>query len=305
MKLCESLNWFRIGRLIIAVNLLLYANLVHAQNLPPVLNKGIPVFHTVAGKAFSYTIPSTAFRDANGDALTYSAPNLPSGVSLTGKTISGSLNSSETLTITASDPSGLTATTSFAIDVHPEGEDYAAFTMDYPMSCGSQLVHFINMSNITSSMKCEWNLGNGNHSTLVNPIANYTTPGTYTVTLTINQTLTYSTSIKIYPIPVPNVSKNPINNGCEPLDITLTSIGTPVSVSSYDLQGQTVGSINGGAEKYYHWYSENFTGKPDIYSTNQSTQLNSLLNGKYNVSLEVTDENGCSGVKNFTELFEV
>ena len=305
MKLCESLNWFRIGRLIIAINLLLYANFAHSQNLPPVLNKGIPVFHTVAGQTFSYTIPSSAFKDANGDALTYSASNLPAGVSLTGKTISGSLNSPETLTIIASDPSGLTATTSFTIVVHPAGEDYAAFTMDYPMSCGSQLVHFVNMSNITGSMKCEWNLGNGNRSTLTNPIANYTTPGTYTVTLTVNGTYTYSTSVRIYPNPSPSVSKLPLNNGCEPYDITLSSTGSPVSISSYDLQGQTVGAINGGTEKYYHWYSENFTGKPDIYSTNQSTQLNSLFNGKYNVSLEVTDANGCSGVKNFTELFEV
>jgi gliding motility-associated-like protein len=284
MKLCESLNWFRIGRLIIAINLLLYANFAHSQNLPPVLNSGIPNQHTEVGSSFSYTIPTSAFRDANNDKLTFSAINLPTGLSFNGKTLSGSFGSedSHSVTIKATDPSGASSSETFLIIVHPTNGTYAAFSMNTQFGCGSQYIQFENKSNNATSFK--WNFGNGNYSTLATPVANYSQPGSYTVTLTINDSLTYSDVVTIYENPQPNIDQN-ITGGCEPFNVTLRSTGD--------------------AGIYYHWYSENFPEQPDQFSTSETIELSNLQNGKYNVSLEVTDENGCKGLKYYTPLFEV
>ncbi|GAB3221989.1 hypothetical protein GCM10027423_55850 [Spirosoma arcticum] len=73
------------------------------------------------GQNFSYVV--NAFTDPNGDVLTYSASGLPAGLSFdaNSRTISGVASASgvSTVTITATDPGNLSASTSFTITVNP------------------------------------------------------------------------------------------------------------------------------------------------------------------------------------------
>jgi gliding motility-associated-like protein len=308
MKLCGYPNWFNFRWIFIAFTLLILPELTFSQNLPPVLQRGIPNQHCEVGSAFSYTIPPDAFRDENNDQLTISPVNLPAWLSYDSatNTLSGTPSSSgETnITVTASDGSKSKSTT-FSITAHAEST-YAAFTMDYQMGCGYRLVNFTNKSKGASSYS--WVLGNGNTSPEKDPSAIYSKAGTYTVTLTINGggggagELTHSETIHIYPRPRPLASEV-TETGCEPFDITVQSAGTPVNVSATIINGQNVGSITGGSETYYNWY---FFEKHDaVITENKSVNVSGLQGGQYKTVLEVTDEFGCQGsVINF-DHFEV
>src|SRR6476620_4954213 len=57
----------------------------------------------------------------------------------------------------------------------------ASFMAGQRTGCSPLNVQFINTS--TASVNYYWDLGNGNTSTLQNPVNVYTTPGSYTVTL--------------------------------------------------------------------------------------------------------------------------
>lgn len=287
MRQCGSVNWYKVGQWVVMISLLFVFSIARAQNLPPVVNLGIPNQHTEVGSSFSYTIPSSAFKDANGGTLNYSVENLPSGMSFVGKTISGkAVAGSWVVTVTADDQSGGKASTSFTIFVHAAGTTYAAFSMDANRGCGSKTVQFINQSNNAASF--EWNLGNGNYSTLPNPIAIYTEANTYTVTLTITGddglSYSYSDKIYIYDTPEPSIDENSIADGCEPYTVTLTS--------------------NGDAGVYYYWYCEEFD-TVSHYTTTNSITLSNLKNNTYDVALEVTDANGCTGNTIYQSLFEV
>ena len=94
-----------------------------AANSAPVAPSVGPQSATV-GQAFSFVVP--AFSDPNGDALTYSATGLPAnGLSFNAstRTISGtpSMSGTVNVTITATDPGMLSASTSFVITISPAG----------------------------------------------------------------------------------------------------------------------------------------------------------------------------------------
>ena len=68
----------------------------------------------------AYTIPADAFADADGDTLTLSASGLPSWLTLSGDTLSGTPLEGDgdvTVTITATDPSGASVSDDLAITV--------------------------------------------------------------------------------------------------------------------------------------------------------------------------------------------
>jgi hypothetical protein len=78
----------------------------------------IPNQTATAGTTFSLDI-TTAFSDPDNDALTYTATGLPAGLTLTNGTISGMPTTVEvkTVTVTATDPGMLFASTSFTFTV--------------------------------------------------------------------------------------------------------------------------------------------------------------------------------------------
>ncbi|HKM93648.1 MAG TPA: Ig-like domain-containing protein, partial [Prolixibacteraceae bacterium] len=295
MKLCGSVNWCRIGWLIVILNLLVIPEFLHAQiipPLPPLPDLGVPNQHAVVGELFNYTIPANAFKDENNDILSYTlTSSLPTGLvyNPVNRAISGTpiAVGASTVNVLVSDGS-LTRSTSFSITVHSKTDPYAAFTMNTSRGCNYRLVKFINCSNNASSYS--WNLGNGNTSVESNPETIYEKPGTYTVTLTINgggsSNLVYSQNVVIYSLPSPTIEKN-IVTGCEPVSTTL----------------KFAGSSTGGNPAYYHWF---FYGKhPDQYSSSPTVGLTNLQGGKYNVLLRVVDENGCKGSASEQNLFAV
>ncbi len=89
----------------------------------PVAANAIPAQTGTVGQAYSYTVPANTFTDANGDVLTLSASTLPTGLSLVGRVISGTpsttVGSPFRVTITATDPGSLSASTAFVFTINP------------------------------------------------------------------------------------------------------------------------------------------------------------------------------------------
>lgn len=118
-----------------------------------------------------------------------------------------------------------------------EAQITAAFTYTPASGCSPQVVSFTNTStgSYTSS---SWNFGNSATSVLTNPSTSYTSPGTYTVTLTVSgssgsKTVTHS--VIIYPAPTVSLAFTP-SIGCDPLTVNFTptvTAGTPGSVTYY------------------------------------------------------------------------
>ena len=90
-------------------------------NVAPVVAATIPNQTGIVNTAFSYTIPVGAFTDADGDALVWSASNLPAGLSFTSgaRIISGTPTtaSAPTVTVSVNDGNGHTVSTTFTITI--------------------------------------------------------------------------------------------------------------------------------------------------------------------------------------------
>jgi gliding motility-associated-like protein len=100
----------------------------------------------------------------------------------------------------------------------------AQFTSDKTTGCFPLTVSFTDQS--TGSVgSWSWNFGNGNTSTLQNPSAVYTAPGTYNVTLTINgsgDTETKTGYIVVRDFPSGDFTFDK-NAGCAPLQVQFTN----------------------------------------------------------------------------------
>lgn len=152
----------------------------------------------------------------------------------------------------------------------------AEFSADATSGCSPLVVNFSNLStgNPTSF---NWNLGNGNNSTLEDPSATYIIPGTYTVTLTVtnggnSDTETKTAYITVFANPVADLSGTPLS-GCLPLTVNFSDLSTPGS-----------GAIN-------QWYWDFGDG---LNSTQQNPSHVYSGIGNFSVTLIVTDVNGCT-----------
>ncbi|MCX8020663.1 MAG: PKD domain-containing protein, partial [Chitinophagaceae bacterium] len=140
-----------------------------------------------------------------------------------------------------------------------------------------------------SPISWQWNFGNGNTSTLQNPITTYITPGTYTVTLTVSNangsnTLTRSNYITVHEAPAVNFSSN-VTSGCFPLRVQFTDLTNPGS-------GNTITS--------WFW---------DFGNGNTSTSANPFViynqTGNYTATLRVTNDKGCTKTLTRTNYIQV
>ncbi len=144
-------------------------------------------------------------------------------------------------------------------------------------ACAGTPVQFTNQSTISSGsiVGYQWNFGNGQTSTQVNPSHSYSQPGTYVVTLIAISdqgcTDTASLTLTIYPVPVAHFTA--MNHaGCGPLPVYFTD-------SSF---------IDSGNIIAWQW---NFgDGGTDSVQNPVHIYLHS---GQYQVSLTVTSDNGC------------
>ncbi|WP_019990668.1 putative Ig domain-containing protein [Rudanella lutea] len=109
------------SQVIFVFNFRAFCSTGQPTNQSPVYNGGLANQVGTVGVPFTYTFPSNAFMDPEGQTLTYSAAGLPAGLSINGTTISGTPSVSGTfgVVITAQDPQGATATGNFQIQISP------------------------------------------------------------------------------------------------------------------------------------------------------------------------------------------
>ncbi len=152
----------------------------------------------------------------------------------------------------------------------------AAFIANITSGCGQLMVNFIDLSanNPTSWL---WDFGNGNTSALQNPSVVYINPASYTVTLIVSNADGSDTETKFDYI---NVYENPtadfttdITSGCKDLTVQFINLSYPVS--------STIIS----------WFWDFGDGNNAFISEPAHTYSSA---GSYNVSLTVTDANGCN-----------
>lgn len=162
----------------------------------------------------------------------------------------------------------------------------ADFSANVTSGCGPLIVSFQNLSTGTG-LTFQWNLGNGNTSVAENPAASYINPGTYTVTLTATgpggtDTETKTAFITVYTPPTPDVSPSQ-TIGCYPFDVDFTDVSvigdSPIATWSWDFG-------DGGA------------------STAQNPTHTYTTPGIFDVTLLLTDVNGCDANLTFTDLIE-
>jgi len=160
------------------------------------------------------------------------------------------------------------------------------FTMSPSSGCNPQLVYFTNTST-GSIASYSWNFGNGASSVLKDPSTTYTSPGTYTITLTINLagggSLSSTSSIVIYGPPNVNLIAS-LAIGCRPFSTTFSSIVSP----------------NAPGPVTYSW---NFgDGSTDTAANPTHTYT---VAGTYAVTLTATSGAGCSTTFTKSALIKV
>ncbi|MDP4240878.1 MAG: PKD domain-containing protein, partial [Bacteroidota bacterium] len=170
----------------------------------------------------------------------------------------------------------------------------AAFTVASTTgNCSPATLNFTDTS--TGATSWLWDFGDSNASTAQSPSKLFSSPGTYTVTLTINgggsPELVATQQVPVYPAPQPTI---PLSvQGCAPFSGSLTAVCPPVTIASYSINSSLVGGITGGNVTGYKW---EFSGSLATQLT--STPVCNLTNvpaGTYDVTLTATDEFGCSG----------
>lgn len=163
--------------------------------------------------------------------------------------------------------------------------DYSAdFTTENPDVCVGSPVNFLDASS-TGSNQWDWDFGNGQTSGAQNPSNTYNSPGSYTVTLSASNTTigcsdTYETTIEVFPTPEVTFTAEP-SSGCAPLEVTFTNTsGVTVDLTWVLGDGTTIDNQDG----FTHTYTQN---------------------GSYSPRLTITDENGCVGTLQNTNMIQV
>jgi gliding motility-associated-like protein len=149
----------------------------------------------------------------------------------------------------------------------------ASFVANRLQGCAPLLVVFTNTST-GQPEQCSWDFGNENESLECSPVATFTKPGTYEVVLTIRRGADISTTsktIRVFEDPVPDFDVN-INRGCFPLSVSFTdrSISSDAPITNW------IWNLGDGRS-----------------SSLQQPTHSYLFSGNFDVTLIVTDANGC------------
>jgi len=152
-------------------------------------------------------------------------------------------------------------------------------------NCAPTTVTFLNTS-IGTNLTYEWNFGltSGVNSVLQNPSAAFLNCGIYDVTLIatnqVGEADTLVQSIQIFCNPIADFTATP-TSGCIPLDVIFTNNsivgGAPITSYFWDFGDGNSGSGNNPTHTY-------------------------TISGCKNITLQITDANGCSHDTSFTNL---
>ncbi len=130
-----------------------------------------------------------------------------------------------TVTLIASDSAGCTDTARWHQDIIINGP-MASFHLSDTLGCAPLEVLFSNQS--VNVATCFWNFGDGAASTSLNPIHTYLTPGQYTVTLMVQDSIgchavyVYPDTIHVYPKPLVSPAASTLS-GCIPLQVNFSA----------------------------------------------------------------------------------
>ena len=154
----------------------------------------------------------------------------------------------------------------------------ANFSANITEGCGSLSNVQFTPTGDPSITSWSWSFGNQNNSTLQNPSASYTSPGSYTVTLnvsdgTVSQTITKTGYIQVYKNPTANFTFTP-NGGCSPLIVNFNSTTT----------------LGDGQITRYIWDFKDGSKAPNNPIVTHTYQVQ----GSFSPSLQVIDTNGCT-----------
>lgn len=156
-------------------------------------------------------------------------------------------------------------------------------TASLSQGCAPLIVQFNSSMPSFPAGAYSWNLGNGNVSTIAQPLATYINPGTYTITLSVNDNGTIYTdnhTITVFSNPTANFSaQGGVTSGCAPLQIGFNNTSSAGSAA-----------INSWLWNYGDGVSETFAS-----ATNPSHLYANP--GNFTVTLQVTDGNGCQNSK--------
>lgn len=180
-----------------------------------------------------------------------------------------------TITLTVDDGAGDFDSFSQFYTVNPPTAD---FTLSPKVGCAiPHTVFFTDLSTLPDTWL--WDFGDGNTSTLQNPIHNYTTAGEFIVTLTVTDTTngcTNATSDTVNVIVTNADFTTSPQFGCGPLTANFTDASTVLSSSieswSWDLDD-------------------------GVTSSAQDTTYTYNTPGIYNITLTITDTNGCTSTE--------
>ena len=152
----------------------------------------------------------------------------------------------------------------------------ASFTSDQQTGCTPLNVQFTSTS--TGAASYLWDLGNGNSSTLPNPANLYTSPGTYTVKLTVNDGLGNIDSVVM--VNYITVVGNPI-----------ADFNSPILASCLDGNSFSFNNTSVGGATYLWDFGDGST------STQPNPTHSYTLQGSFTVTLIATNAFGCIDVK--------
>ncbi|MBI5217892.1 MAG: PKD domain-containing protein [Bacteroidia bacterium] len=155
--------------------------------------------------------------------------------------------------------------------------------------CSPLQVTFINLSAPATGLTYKWILGNGNISEQFEPFAIYTNAGHYDVTLIVSDGILSDTLVKTNFI---TAYQNPL------ADFQLSA--SPIGCAPYSLKFENT-SVPGDAPlTYWAW---------DFGDGNISNEISPVhiynFAGTFNVSLLITDSNGCAGSALFENLIQI
>jgi gliding motility-associated-like protein len=182
-----------------------------------------------------------------GGSPAYTVNWMPGNLSGTSPNITPVASGNDTVFVT--DANGCTASTVVAVTVFPVPS--AIFTTDVTSGCAPVCVTFTDASTVAAPGNINawtWDFGDGNTSTLQNPVHCYSTPGSYNVILTVKtadgcvNTITMPAYITVYANPVAAFSAGPQPTTLLNPDITFTDSSQNASSwlwSFGDLTGST------------------------------------------------------------------